>query len=132
MGTSLMQLGPAARAQAIAQIQGEGPKRSKYGNRKTPYKSRQGFKRTYDSALEARHAAQFDLGIETGLIKWWLPQVPFPLPGKNRKYRADFLVIWADGRVSVIDAKGADTQMSKLKRDQVAELFGVEVELVRK
>ncbi len=131
MNTSLMQLGPAARAQAIAQIQGEGPKRSKYGNHKTPYKSRQGFKRTYDSALEARHAAQFDLGIETGLIKWWLPQVPFPLPGKVT-YRADFLVAWADGRLSVIDAKGHDTQSSTNKRKQVADLFGIEVELVRK
>jgi hypothetical protein len=103
---------------------------SKFGNRRTAYKSVQGFERAYDSALEARTAAMYDLGINTGLIKAWLPQVPFLLPGGVR-YVADFLVLWADGRVAFVDAKGRDTQASINKRKQVLALYGIEIELVR-
>lgn len=104
---------------------------SKFNNRRTEVKSVQGFTYMADSALEARQAQQYDLGVTTKLIKWWQPQVGFRLPG-GRRYRADFLVMWADGRVSVVDTKGADTDMSRLKRDQVRELYNIDVEIVRK
>lgn len=104
---------------------------SKYNNRRTEVKSVQGFTYMADSALEARQAEQYDLGVTTGLIKWWQPQASFRLPG-NRRYRADFLVVWSDARVSVVDTKGADTDMSRLKRAQVLELYRIDVEIVRK
>ena len=131
MGISLDKLGPLARQQAIEKIGAQEAKKPKYGNKRTPYRSRQGFSRIYDSGGEARYASILDQGIDTGLIKWWLPQVTFPLPGKV-SYRADFLIVWADGRISVQDFKGFDTQESRNKRKQVLDLFGVDVELVRK
>jgi hypothetical protein len=133
VGTSILSLGPDAQRQIAEQLRGqpEAAVVGKYRNRRTAYKSVQGFERAYDSALEARQAALYDYGIERGLIKLWLPQVPFPLPG-GVTYRADFMLVLADGRVKFIDCKGRDTQASINKRKQVFALFGVEVEIVRK
>lgn len=105
-------------------------KRTKYGAIRTTYSSVQGFTRTFDSKGEARHAELLDGGIKAGLVSWWLPQVTIPLQG-GVKYRADFQVMWADGRLVFQDFKGADTQASINKRKQVAEGFGITVELVR-
>jgi hypothetical protein len=108
---------------------GEPGTRRKFGNIPTVYKSTQGFERRYDSTGEANYAATLDQGIAAGLVKWWLPQVAFPLPG-GVTYRCDFVVQWTD-RLAVIDFKGADTQSSINKRKQVKACFGIEVELVR-
>ena len=84
----------------------------------------------FDSKLEARRYQALTLLWKAGEVKWFLRQVPFDLPG-GRKYRADFLIVWSDNRITVEDTKGIDTAMSKLKRDQVRDLYGVDVELVR-
>lgn len=128
---SLAHLGPDALKQAIEQIGSQKPKRSKYSNVRTEYESDQGFVRTYDSKGEADHAAKLDYGIRAALIKWWLPQVTIPLPG-GVKYRADFMVAWADGRITFQDFKGADTQDSINKRKQVLQFFGIDVEIVKR
>ena len=47
-------------------------------------------------------------------------------------YRADFLVVLADGSIQVVDCKGIDTQSSINKRKQVKERYGLDVLLVRK
>lgn len=135
MGISITQLGPDAQRQvreklarkhAAVSIQEQRPK---FGNKKTQYRSVQGFTRVYDSMLEARVAERNDFGISAGLIKHWLPQVPILLPGGVRLV-VDFLVFWADGRASWIDAKGKETQASKNKRKQARECFGIEIEIV--
>lgn len=84
----------------------------------------------FDSRLEARRYESLTLLWKAGEILWFLRQVPFDLPG-GRKYRADFLIVWKDQRVTVEDCKGVDTAMSKLKRDQVEEIYGITIELVR-
>lgn len=84
----------------------------------------------FDSRLEARRYEALLLLWKAGEILWFIRQVPFDLPG-GRKYRADFLIVWKDQRVTVEDTKGVDTAMSKLKRDQVQELYGITIELVR-
>ena len=62
-------------------------------------------------------------------LKYFLRQVPFHLPG-NVKYLTDFMTVYFDGSIEFIDVKGRDTPMSKLKRKQVLDLYGVEIKLV--
>lgn len=97
----------------------------KYGNVPTKVDGKR-----FDSKLEARRYQALTLLWKAGEILWFLRQVPFDLPG-GRKYRADFLVVWKGQRVTVEDCKGMDTAMSKLKRDQVEEIYGITIELVR-
>lgn len=114
---------------------------NKYGARKTPFKAHFG-ERTYDSRAEAAYAARLELLRKAGEVLWWLPQVPIPLPG-GVVYRADFMVCEL-GHMNIntekglrhypklrfIDVKGKDTPVSRLKRKQVAEIHGIEVEVV--
>lgn len=111
----------------------EAPKPSKYRNRRTVYRSIQGFERTYDSKKEADFAANLDHQLRAGLIGWWLPQPSFPLPG-GVTYRADFLIMNMVLRIpQFYDVKGGarDTQASINKRKQVKDLFGIDVEIVK-
>lgn len=83
----------------------------------------------FDSKIEARRYEKLKLLRGMGEVQWFTRQVPFHLPGGVR-YVADFLVVWRDGSVGVEDCKGMDTPMSKLKRKQVLELYGVEVRIL--
>jgi hypothetical protein len=106
--------------------------RNKYNAKRTEYTSPLNGTRTYDSKAEAAYAAKLDIDRAAGIIDWWLPQVPIRLPG-GVTYRADFLVNhWADGGddLEFVDVKGRDTAMSKLKRKQVADLYGIEIKVV--
>lgn len=129
-GISLSDLSPSAQAQAARQIVGdiEG-KPNKYHAQKCRYKSTQGFERVFDSKKEAAEAVKLDLALRAGIIKWWLPQVPIPLPGGVR-YIADFLIGDLSGGVRWRDAKGRDTQASINKRRQVLAIYGIAVEIV--
>jgi len=138
---SLMQLGPAARAQAVKQIGEQGAVKPKYGNKRVKFKSVQGFTVTADSQLEKGLFEWLDQEMVAGRVKWWLPHPRFPLPGKRVSYSADALAVHTytlEGpgvpmeRIAVYDAKGMDTQSSIRGRKQVADLFGVEVELVKR
>lgn len=123
----LEDLGPRARAQ-LEHVKQAKP--NKYGAKRTPYTSRSGISRLYDSKAEANYASTLDYGIVAGLVEWWVPQVPFPLPG-SKTYRLDFLVKMVGGQLRLVDVKGHMTPVSKLKIDQVEALYGVEVEIVR-
>lgn len=108
-----------------------GPaKPAKYRNVKTRYRSAQGFERVYDSKREAARAAELDALVASGPVRWWIPQVPFPIGGGVR-YIADFMVCWLGGDVTFEDVKGRDTRGSLDKRKIVKDRFGVEVEIVR-
>lgn len=138
--TSIMDLpaGPIrdqAARQIAAQMARETPpepetRRNKYGAKRTEYKSLLGFTRIYDSMAEARYAASLDADVKIGLVRYWLPQVPFPLPG-GVKYVADFMVIQTLGSIQFIDVKGRDTQASINKRKQVKALFGVDITIIQ-
>ena len=99
----------------------EAPKperRSKYGNTKTEYGGR-----VYDSRLEAAAAARLDLMQLGGLVLEWEPQPTFDL-GAGITYRADFWVRYATGAPRVIDMKGVQTDVFKLKRRLYEHLYG--------
>lgn len=53
-------------------------------------------------------------------------EVPFRLPGKTT-YWLDFLEVWKGGIINHVDTKGIQTQMFKLKKRQVEEIYGIEI-----
>lgn len=82
----------------------------------------------YDSKKEAAYGGQLNLLQKCGEILFFLRQVPFRLPG-NITYRLDFMEFHKDGSVHLVDIKGFDTPMSKLKRKQVEALYPVQIEI---
>lgn len=97
----------------------------KYGAKKTLYNERH-----FDSKLEARYAQKLDILKKSGELLFYLEQVPFRLPG-NVKYRVDFAEFWKD-HVIFTDCKGFDAQLSSMKIKQVEEIYGIEINIVRK
>ena len=98
----------------------KGP--SKYHARPTTYNGR-----VYHSMQEARYAEELDYRVKAGEVRWWCRQAEFPLPG-GVFYRCDFLEVWADGSVHVIDVKGISTPVYKLKKKQVESLYRLTIE----
>lgn len=109
---------------------------NKYRAVKTEHTSPLVGKRLYDSKAEAKRAAELDLLYKAGEVLWWLPQVPFPLPG-GVKYRLDFMIHWAehpageDCNITFEDVKGILTPVSKLKISQVEEIYGIKIDIVK-
>ena len=83
----------------------------------------------FPSKKEANYYLQLKALVNSGLVVFFLRQVPFHLPGEII-YRVDFQEFWSNGDVRFIDVKGMDTPMSKLKRKQVENLYPVKIELV--
>jgi hypothetical protein len=98
--------------------------RHKFGAKRTEANGR-----TYDSKAEARYAERLELRKRAGDVLFYLEQVPVRLPGKT-KYVVDFVVFEASGDVRFIDVKGMETQVFKLKKRQVEELYPFEIEVV--
>ena len=84
-------------------------KPSKYRNVRTEYNGKM-----YDSKREAAFAAELDLRQTAGEITGYLEQVPFRLPG-GIVYRADFLIVGKNGELRLVDIKGVETDVFKLK-----------------
>jgi len=82
----------------------------------------------FASKAERDYYLRLQLRVQAGEVAWFLRQVPFHLPG-NTKYLADFLEVLADGRIRVVDVKGRETAMFRLKRRQVEALYPVRIEL---
>ena len=83
----------------------------------------------YHSKREAQYAAQLDLRVKGGEVLFYLRQVPFQLP--TSIYRLDFMEFWADGSVHLVEVKGMETPLGKLKREQVQALYPVEIEVFK-
>ena len=83
---------------------------SKYRSSKTKSTGR-----TYDSKAEAGRAAELDRLVRTGSVRYWQPQVTFPLGDDS--LRVDFLVWRLDGTVEAEDVKGyATADFARKKR----------------
>lgn len=130
---SVARLGPAAQRQIRAKLADQiiaTDRPAKYRNKPTLLTSIQGFTLKAASRKEAKYYAMLDLGITTGLVIRWVPQVSFLLQGGSR-YRCDALVFWADGRVEVGDAKGMLTKEFKLKRGLMRSTYKLEIEIFK-
>jgi hypothetical protein len=118
---------PAVMERITAELDGPGgaaPKRSKYGNVRTP-----ALGQIWDSAKEARYAVMLDLGHRAGLVKWWCFKPRFILEGTT--YEPDFIVLWADARgLQIVDVKGGQATKTKAyrqKRRAMLERYGIEI-----
>lgn len=83
----------------------------------------------FDSKKEAAHFVSNKLLIEKGDMLFQLRQTPFHLPG-HVIYRLDFIEWYSNGTVIFVDVKGRDTAISKMKRQQVEEIYGIPITLV--
>jgi len=83
----------------------------------------------FDSKREARRYRALKLLQLAGTVRWFCLQPRFILPA-GLEYRADFIVAWKDGRVTVEDVKspGTRTKVYRLKKRQVEALYQVKIE----
>ena len=86
---------------------------------------------TFASKHEARRYRQLKLMERAKTIQDLHLQVAFPLIKKSKhgreiKYVADF-VYYENGHMVVEDAKGYRTDIYKLKKRMMAELYGIEI-----
>ncbi len=74
--------------------------------------------RVYHSKAEAEWAVRLDLAVKAGGYKEWWPQVRYPIVIKGRKVCdvvVDFVVETIGGKVFVLEVKGHETDLYKLK-----------------
>jgi hypothetical protein len=83
----------------------------------------------FHSKKEADFYRRLKVSKEHADIKYFLLQVPFRLPG-NIRYLCDFMIVNLDNSLEYVDVKGRDTPLSLLKRKQVAEIYGIEIQIV--
>lgn len=97
------------------------PKASKYRNVRTVVDGI-----PFASKAEARRFSELKLAKLAGEVFWFARQVSFDLPG-GQKYRADFVVCWVDGSVTIEDSKGMVTPVYAIKRALMKEAWGIEI-----
>src|ERR1700723_850368 len=85
----------------------------------------------FSSGLEATRYKQLRLLEKDGQVQFFLLQPRFELPG-GTKYVSDFLIVWADGSITVEDIKGFQTQKFKMQKKQVEALYPIEINLLMK
>ena len=89
---------------------------------------------TFDSKKEAKHYTILKKFEETGIIKNLKLQVPYVLIPKSKygrmiKYVADF-VYEENGEIVVCDTKGFKTDVYRLKKRMMAEIYGIVIKEV--
>lgn len=102
------------------------PIQTKYNNIRTEYNGV-----VFDSRKEANRAWELDQMKKAGIIKGYLWQVPFKLPG-GIVYKADFVVEYPDGHEEIEDVKGGEatkTAAYRMKK-KLMESIGFEVKEV--
>lgn len=89
----------------------------------------------FDSKAEARYYQRLQLRKDAGQVEFFLRQVPMHLPG-NTRYVLDFLEFMpctcggcSCQRHRLVDVKGVQTQMFRLKKRQVEDLYPVTIEI---
>lgn len=83
----------------------------------------------FDSKREAEYYRLLKFEQKTGLVSYFLRQVPIHLPG-GTKLVIDFVVFMVDGRVRYVDAKGRRTKEFLIKRREVQHHYPIVLELV--
>jgi len=85
----------------------------------------------FQSTHEGNTYRSFKMQKQAGVVTELRLQVPFPYVGRSGKvlfrYRADFVVRYADGREVVYDAKGQLTAMYKLKKKLIEDQHGIKI-----
>lgn len=101
-------------------------KPSKYHSKKTEVDGL-----IFDSKREADYYCQLKLLMKNGEVVGFCRQPRFPI-GAGHEYVSDFIVWWPDGTTEIIDVKGVETDVFKLKYDYFKVKFPkLDVKLVR-
>lgn len=85
----------------------------------------------FSSKLEGRYYEQLKMRQKSGDVLFFLRQCPIHLPG-NTKYVVDFIEYHSDGTCHFVDVKGLETEIFRLKKRQVEDLYPIEIEIVKK
>ncbi len=87
----------------------------------------------FASKKEAKRYRELKYAQHAGNLLWFIRQPSFDLPGGVR-YRADFLEVWKSpgeitdkGAIQITDVKGFKTQVYKLKKKQVEQIYGIKI-----
>jgi hypothetical protein len=99
------------------------PKKQKYNNHKTIVDGIY-----FDSQLEADKYSELKLSLHMGVIAGFCRQPEFILLEglgltKPETYRADFIVFNLDGAYEIIDTKGVQTEVFRIKAKQFKHKF---------
>ena len=81
----------------------------------------------FDSVIEGAYYMLLEDEKRQGQLLYYLRQVPIRLPG-NTTYWADFQVFLKNGEVQYIDTKGKETQIFRLKKRQVEDLYPIVIQ----
>ncbi len=84
----------------------------------------------FSSKAERKYYHSLKALKNSGQVIFFLMQVPFHLPGKTKSI-VDFQVFYADGTVDFVDVKGVETEIFKLKKRQVEEIYPVKISVVK-
>jgi hypothetical protein len=84
----------------------------------------------FSSKAERSYYHKLKILQKSGEVVFFLMQVPFHLPGKT-KYIVDFQVFYADGTVDFVDVKGVETEVFKIKKRQVEEIYPIKITIVK-
>jgi len=84
----------------------------------------------FPSKSEARRYEELKKLKLSNHIIFFLRQPMFDLPG-GVTYRADFIIFWSDGNVTIEDVKGFETSEFKLKKKQVESLYPINIEVIK-
>jgi hypothetical protein len=118
-------------------------RKGKQTARQKPRKSKYNSKRTwadgicFDSQREAEYYRDLKLLFQAGEIKGFCMQPVFILQEGNEEhraitYRADFIVFHYDGTAEIIDTKGFETEVFKIKRKLFEDKFPeLEIKVVK-
>lgn len=104
----------------FAKLTGQKPE-SKYNNKRVEL---DGIK--FQSIIESEYYAYLMIMKKTFDVTHFLMQVPFLLPG-GKKYLLDFLVFYRDGKVDYVDTKGVVTDVFKLKKSIVEDIYPIKI-----
>jgi len=114
------------------------PKKSKYGSKKTEFDGV-----VFDSKKEASYYQELlmlqkageviDIELQPKFfyeIHYQQPKENYPISQGNSLmkrafYRADFKVVYTDGRVEIVDCKGFKTSIYKQKKKIIETLYGI-------
>ena len=80
----------------------------------------------FDSIKEGKRYNYLKSLEKTGQVLSFVRQKAFKLPG-NIKYFCDFEVCWANGETTVEDVKGFKTQVYKIKKKIVEEIYNIKI-----
>lgn len=107
-------------------------KKSKYNNKRIRVDGI-----LFDSKLEADYYSDLKIQLQAGVIRGFCRQPEFVLVAgfADRKpviYKADFIVFSLDGTAEVVDVKGMETEVFRIKHKQFLDKFpGLELKIVK-